>query len=75
MNYKIDDYVYMEPNNYDYDRFSLPPLYGGSRFLSAIHPRVRRHNTVQENNGIIDECCRKPCSLNEMNSYCRPDKN
>lgn len=37
---------------------------------TAIGPRVRRQY-INPRIGIVDQCCRKPCSINEMLNYCK----
>lgn len=36
---------------------------------TALGPRVRRQWIITR--GIVDQCCRKPCSVQEMLNYCK----
>lgn len=37
---------------------------------TALRPRARR-DWMYTRHGVYDECCRKPCSVAELKSYCK----
>lgn len=37
---------------------------------TALGPRVRRQQIYTSKTGIVDKCCRNPCSVQEMLNYC-----
>lgn len=54
----------------------LPIQYQTYAYLSklvpeaaALRPRVRRDWVARR--GVYDECCRKPCSVQELKNYCK----
>lgn len=55
----------------------LPIQYQTYAYLSkllpesaALRPRARR-DWMYTRHGVYDECCRKPCSFQELKSYCK----
>lgn len=74
----IDDFAYNDqPAGFADD---LPIQYQTYAYLSKLAPesvgarsRVRRNWYIRR--GVYDECCRKPCSINELKSYCKNKTN
>ncbi|XP_017491456.1 PREDICTED: probable insulin-like peptide 1 [Rhagoletis zephyria] len=50
----------------------LPSHYASSPFLAKIHGGQvdTLAKTRRRREGVYDECCRKPCTYNELYSYC-----
>lgn len=70
----IDDFAYNDQPIGLID--DLPIQYQSYAYLSklapesvGLRPRVRREWLVRR--GVYDECCRKPCSVQELKSYCK----
>uniref|UniRef100_A0A336MJK3 CSON000926 protein n=1 Tax=Culicoides sonorensis TaxID=179676 RepID=A0A336MJK3_CULSO len=65
-----DTFPYNEPMQQDWNQEVILPDYNSpfmrkiaaAAFTPTSFRRIRR--------GIHDECCRKPCSINELKSYC-----
>lgn len=54
---------------------SLPFLAQFSSAGGPIRSRFRRDNTTWRLiRGVVDECCRKPCTFQELKSYCKTSK-
>lgn len=69
----MNDYTF-ESDNMDsfQDDLSMAfhPLTG--RVPQPMRPRVvRTSKNWYVHNGVVDECCKKPCTLNALLSYCR----
>nr|QHB80549.1 insulin like peptide [Carabus violaceus] len=64
-----EDYGYVQQQQpYLEDTMLQFPYRTRANAASLISGTFRRYTR-----GIIDECCRKPCSIKEMRSYCAPD--
>lgn len=68
-----DDYAYLsdEPLLADSSPFSYQsmPFLASFGSATAMRPRVRRDFWYLQR-GVADECCRKPCTIQELKSYC-----
>lgn len=53
----------------------IPIQYNKHSYLSKIAPdaaiRSRKRRDWINRRGVYDECCRKPCSVQELKSYCK----
>ncbi len=69
-------------DNEDYAYLSDEPLVDGSPFsyqsmpflanfgsATALRPRIRRDYWYLQR-GVADECCAKPCTIQELKAYC-----
>lgn len=64
-----EDYGYVQQQQPYLDETMMQfPYRTRANAASLISGTFRRYTR-----GIIDECCRKPCSIKEMRSYCAPD--
>lgn len=61
---------YFQPEEEEEERSQWPFLsrQSASTFLSSPYYRQRR--SIVEKIGVIEECCYKPCSLKELQTYC-----
>jgi len=62
----FDDQKRSDSSTFSYQ--SLPFL-ASFRSAAGLRPRVRRDYWYLQR-GVADECCRKPCTLQELKSYC-----
>lgn len=72
----IDEYAYNDQSA-PYDELALQyqalPFLAKLAPATAHRPRVRRDWTTRR--GVYDECCKKPCSITELRSYCKRKNN
>lgn len=64
-----EEYEYTEQQDAPYE--ILSPVYNTpflSKISSALIPQYHRIRR-----GVYDECCRKSCSMSELQSYCNPN--
>lgn len=53
----------------------VPIQYQTYAYLSKVAPEAAVRSRVRRDwinrRGVFDECCRKPCSVQELKSYCK----
>lgn len=67
----FDEYQY----NDQPDTLNLPIQYQSYPYQAKIAPAAVRSRVRRDwvnRRGVYDECCRKPCSVQELRSYCKP---
>lgn len=67
-----EDNAYMdndEPLTYPASPYQFYPFSSGFGSTTALSQRFRRDLTAVKR-GVIEECCRKPCSLLVLSTYC-----
>lgn len=66
----FDEYPYN-----DQPAIDLPIQYQTYAYLSKLAPDTAVRSRVRRDwinrRGVYDECCRKPCSVQELRSYCK----
>lgn len=70
----FDEYAYNDQPAALID--DLPMQYQTYAYLSKLVPeaatiRTRFRREWYPRRGVYDECCRKPCSVQELKSYCK----
>ncbi|CAD7088273.1 unnamed protein product [Hermetia illucens] len=55
---------YYDDDAYNFDSFDTMP------FLNKLYAGVISPNVRRIRQGIVNECCKKPCSLTELSAYC-----